>query len=86
MKYGLVFSILLTGGCLIGGLPYSFREQKTLIQDTCIDSARINPSAMCIQNYNPVCGCDNKTYSNSCMAEKAGVLRWIKGECPEKKK
>lgn len=35
----------------------------------------------CIESFEPVCGCDNVTYSNECYADRAGVLSWIAGEC-----
>jgi hypothetical protein len=31
--------------------------------------------------YMPVCGCNNKTYSNTCVAQSAGILQWTDGEC-----
>jgi len=34
-------------------------------------------------DYTPVCGCDDKTYSNACNAENAGVTNWTAGTCPE---
>ncbi|MDB5202260.1 MAG: hypothetical protein JWQ27_1669 [Ferruginibacter sp.] len=36
---------------------------------------------MCTQQYQPVCGCDGKTYGNACMARCAGVKSWTEGEC-----
>ena len=35
----------------------------------------------CIEIYEPVCGCDGFTYSNTCYATISGVLSWTEGEC-----
>ena len=35
----------------------------------------------CIEIYQPVCGCNNQTYSNSCYAGRDGVSSWSEGEC-----
>ncbi|WP_433934337.1 Kazal-type serine protease inhibitor family protein [Sorangium cellulosum] len=37
--------------------------------------------ASCTEEYMPVCGCDNRTYANACLAAMDGVAVYTKGEC-----
>jgi hypothetical protein len=50
--------------------------------NSCINPTQIDSTIVCLTQFDPVCGCDSVTYSNSCVAENyAGVTNWTPGPC-----
>lgn len=41
----------------------------------------ISQNCICNEKYDPVCGCNSKTYGNACMAECSNILSYTKGAC-----
>ena len=49
---------------------------------TCVNPDQIDTSVLCSSIFDPVCGCDNVTYDNSCTAyHLGGVQSWTEGPC-----
>lgn len=44
---------------------------------------KVKEDCMCTMQYDPVCGCNQKTYSNACSAQCHGITKFVKGECPQ---
>ena len=48
----------------------------------CINQSLIDSAVGCLTIWDPVCGCDDITYGNSCEAfYGSGVTSWVAGEC-----
>ena len=72
--------ILLASLLLVFGQCQPKPSDTELIND-CYDATKVDPEAVCTMQYDPVCGCNGKTYSNACVAQSRGILRWEPGAC-----
>ncbi|UYZ65131.1 Kazal-type serine protease inhibitor family protein [Hymenobacter weizhouensis] len=77
LSASLLLAVLALGGCQQPAPPTAQQPAPP-----CIDESKIRGAAACTMQYDPVCGCNTKTYSNACVATNAGVTSYTKGACP----
>ena len=84
----LLFTIISTHSCKnhLKKPTQANSSNSKQVKTSCIDSSKTNPTGICTMDWNPVCGCDGKSYSNACAAENAGVTTYKIGECNSIKK
>jgi len=65
---------------LLVPLAFCSKGDGNINSDECNENEDIK-EIVYTMDYSPVCGCNNKTYSNQCIAGSWGIETYTMGEC-----
>lgn len=76
LKLPSIFALFLFALCFT-----VFSCEKPDEPITCDQVEQIDPNCIYTADYNPVCGCNGKTYSNAGHAQCSGITTYTEGAC-----